>query len=143
MLLSDILILATGLILLRVLPRKMQRKLFLFLLFFLYLNSTGCSDSEFDFWFPFLSLSVTILCWQLCSRSKQKGDFTDLLVILGAIASVELTRLLDISNFLTKTRPPQIQLFLIGLLIFLLLLCLARFCDFEIRKSYLLQELFS
>ncbi|GAP39906.1 MBOAT family O-acyltransferase [Flexilinea flocculi] len=138
MLLSDILILAIGLILLRVLPRKMQRKLFLFFtVLFIFKLQPAVPIRNFDFWFPFLSLSVTILCWQLCSRSKQKGDFTDLLVILGAIASVELTRLLDISNFLTKTRPPQIQLFLIGLLIFLLLLCLARFLRFRNQKIIL------
>ena len=139
MLLSDILILALGLVLLRILPRKkLQRRLFLFFtVIFIFRLQPAVPIRNFDFWFPFPSISVTILCWQLCSRSKQKEDLPDFLIILAATASVELTRLFDFSNFLTKTRPPQIQLFLIGLLIFILLLCLVRFLRFQNQKTIL------
>jgi len=139
MLLPDILILSACLILLRNLPgRNLQRNLLLILtVIFVFKLQPIVPIRNFDFWFPFLSIGLTILCWQLCSRSTQKKDLHDFLIILAAVVCVELTRLLDIPSLFTKTRPPQLQPFLVVLLLFLFLLSLTRFLHISDQKIML------
>jgi len=94
-----------------------------------------------DFWFPSVSILLTILCWATTQKSEPltKRSWQGLLLASASIAAVGLTRYLEPLCCLTPTRPPpfwQIGLFLgIGLTLTMLIQREA------IRRSWLLDSL--
>jgi alginate O-acetyltransferase complex protein AlgI len=64
-----------------------------------------------DFWFPTLSLGLTILIWRMIVPKDATDDRDDLLtffIILGLVFVLGLTRYLGRGTFLTPTRPPPL-----------------------------------
>jgi len=69
----------------------------------------------FDFWLPSLSLTLVILTWLITSASdawKAKQNLIGLLIIIGIITLIELTRYVLPNPFLTATVPPNILQFI-------------------------------
>jgi D-alanyl-lipoteichoic acid acyltransferase DltB (MBOAT superfamily) len=73
-----------------------------------------------DFWFPVLTLAITIFSWLLTAEKEERRNhqnLTTVAVILLLILLVALTRFLSLDGILTANRPPQPQQVLIGLII--------------------------
>jgi alginate O-acetyltransferase complex protein AlgI len=77
-----------------------------------------------DFWFPTLSLGLTILVWQMTvakDAPRKRVDLITFLILLGLVLAIGLTRYPGSGTFLTPTRPPLLGnialalLFLVGL----------------------------
>ena len=65
----------------------------------------------FDFWFPSLSIALVILTWFITSGQgtwKSKQNLIGLLIIIGIVTLIELTRYILPDPFLTATLPPNI-----------------------------------
>ncbi|MBK9924570.1 MAG: MBOAT family protein [Anaerolineales bacterium] len=72
----------------------------------------------FDFLFPSLSLALVILTWLITSAQgawKSKQNAIGLLIIVGGITLVELTRYIFPEPILTATTPPNIFQYIIFL----------------------------
>ena len=70
---------------------------------------------NFDFWFPSLSLALVITTWLVTSVSgtwKSKQNAIGLLIIIGMITLVELSRYIFSEPILTATIPPNIIQFI-------------------------------
>jgi len=73
----------------------------------------------FDFWFPSLSIAFVIITWLITSASgawKARHNIIGLLIIVGVVTLVELTRYLFPDPILTATLPPNIYQYLIFLI---------------------------
>ncbi|HSG42056.1 MAG TPA: MBOAT family O-acyltransferase [Anaerolineales bacterium] len=73
----------------------------------------------FDFWFPSLSIALVIITWLITSTSgtwKSKQNAIGLLIIIGVITLVELTRYIFSDPIITATIPPNIYQYLIFLI---------------------------
>jgi len=73
----------------------------------------------FDFWFPSLSIAFVIITWLITSASgawKARQNIIGLLIIVGVVTLVELTRYLFPDPILTATLPPNIYQYLIFLI---------------------------
>jgi D-alanyl-lipoteichoic acid acyltransferase DltB (MBOAT superfamily) len=80
---------------------------------------------SFDFWFPSLSLALVLLTWFTTSpkgawRSKQ--NLPGLLIIIGLVALIDLSRYIFPDPFFTATIPPNILQFLTFLAIIVLII---------------------
>jgi alginate O-acetyltransferase complex protein AlgI len=63
-----------------------------------------------DFWFPTLSLGLTILAWCVTATGGERAereDWITFLVVAALIFTLSLTRYLGGGTFLTPTRPPN------------------------------------
>ena len=72
----------------------------------------------FDFWLPSLSLALVILTWLVTSAPgawKAKQNAMGLLIIVGTVTFVDITRYILPEPILTTTAPPNIIQFLIFL----------------------------
>ncbi len=73
----------------------------------------------FDFWFPSLSIALVMLTWLITSTPgawKAKQNLMGLLIIVGIVTLVELTRYIVSDPILTATLPPNIFQYLIFLI---------------------------
>ncbi len=73
----------------------------------------------FDFWFPSLSIALVMLTWLITSTPgawKAKQSLMGLLIIVGIVTLVELTRYIVSDPILTATLPPNIFQYLIFLI---------------------------
>ncbi len=71
-----------------------------------------------DFWLPVATLAVTVLSWLLTANPEQKHDRNNLLTIImlvGLMLLLALTRYLGLGELLTASRPPQMIQVLIGI----------------------------
>src|SRR5690606_4575570 len=73
----------------------------------------------FDFWIPTLTLIITIFSWRITSDHtfNRKNIFT-LVMIAGIVLLLNATRYFSFAQFLTSSRPPQIEITVIIFLIF-------------------------
>ena len=74
----------------------------------------------FDFWFPSLSIALVMLTWLITSTPgawKAKQNLMVLLLIVGIVTLVELTRYIFSDPILTATLPPNIFQYLIFLIV--------------------------
>ncbi len=70
----------------------------------------------FDFLFPSLSLALVILTWLITSGQgvwKSKQNVIGLLIIVGVVTLIELTRYIFPEPVLTATTPPNIFQYII------------------------------
>lgn len=81
----------------------------------------------FDFWIPTLTLIITIFSWRITSDHtfNRKNIFT-LVMIAGIVLLLNATRYFSFAQFLTSSRPPQIEITVIIFLIFGFILLLLR-----------------
>jgi len=73
-----------------------------------------------DFWFPTLSLVLTILIWQTIVSKDAPRDRDDLhtfFIVLALVFALGLTRYLGRGTFLTPTRPPPLGYIALALLL--------------------------
>ena len=69
----------------------------------------------FDFWFPSLSLALVILVWLITAQPgtwKTKQNAIGLLIIVGVVTLVDLSRYISSEPILTATIPPNIIQFI-------------------------------
>jgi alginate O-acetyltransferase complex protein AlgI len=62
-----------------------------------------------DFWFPTLSLGLTVLVWYMIiskDTPRDRNDPVTFFIVLGLILTIGLTRYLGNGTLLTPTRPP-------------------------------------
>ena len=74
----------------------------------------------FDFWFPSLSLALVILTWLVISGRdswKEKQNVIGLLIIVGIITVVDLSRYIISTPILTETTSPPFIQYLIFLVV--------------------------
>jgi alginate O-acetyltransferase complex protein AlgI len=82
---------------------------------------------SFDFWLPSLSLAFVILTWLITSQPgawKSKQNATGLLIIVGVVTLVDLSRYFLPESILTATVPPniiQFTTFLAAIVVIILL----------------------
>jgi len=70
---------------------------------------------SFDFWFPSLSLALVILIWLITSASgawKSKQNAIGLLIIIGVITLIDISRYIFSEPILTATIPPNVIQFI-------------------------------
>ncbi|MDX1377872.1 MAG: MBOAT family O-acyltransferase, partial [Anaerolineales bacterium] len=80
---------------------------------------------SFDFWFPSLSLALALLVWFITSPKgawKSKQNLPGLLVIIGLVSFIDLSRYFLPDPFLTATVPPNVLQFLTFLAVIVLLI---------------------
>ena len=85
---------------------------------------------SFDFWFPSLSLALVILTWLITSGQgawKSKQNAIGLLIIVGVVTLVELSRYILPESILTATTPPNIIQYIIFLATIILITLLFAF----------------
>lgn len=73
---------------------------------------------SFDFWIPSLSLALVILTWFLTSQPgawKARQNVTGLLIIVGIVTLVDISRYISPQPILTGTTPPQFIQYLVFL----------------------------
>jgi alginate O-acetyltransferase complex protein AlgI len=73
-----------------------------------------------DFWLPTTSLILTVFVWAVTRSKAQPGQLanqTSVLIIIGALLLVALTRYAGPLCCLTATRPPPLPLVFLGLLL--------------------------
>lgn len=73
---------------------------------------------SFDFWLPSFSLAFVILTWLLTSQPgawRAGQNFTGLLVIVGMVTLVDLSRYIFTQPIFTGTNPPQVIQYLVFL----------------------------
>jgi alginate O-acetyltransferase complex protein AlgI len=75
-----------------------------------------------DFWFPVLTLAITVLVWAVTRpdglRALPRADWLAGLVIAGLVLAIGLTRFVEPLCCLTPTRPPPlVQILLAALLV--------------------------
>ena len=73
----------------------------------------------FNFWLPSLSIALVILTWLITSAPgawKARQNLTGLLIIVGVITLIELTRYIFADPILTATLPPNLFQYLIFLI---------------------------
>jgi len=71
---------------------------------------------SFDFWLPSLSLALVILVWFLTSQTDAwlaRQNVYGLLIILGMVTIIDLTRYIFPDPLFTATLPPRFGIFLI------------------------------
>ena len=74
-----------------------------------------------DFWLPVGTLLLVLLSWGLTAKPEERGlhrNLRPLLIVIGVVFALGLTRLLSAKGILTPSRPPQ--LWLIGIVLVLL-----------------------
>ena len=74
-----------------------------------------------DFWLPVGTLLLVLASWELTAAPEERGlrsNLRPLLIIIGVVLAMGLTRLLGVKGILTPSRPPQ--LWLIGIALVLL-----------------------
>ncbi len=81
---------------------------------------------NFDFWFPFAAIALSLVCWAAVTQSSAENpgllsvlsaERTDFFLIFGCLLLVALTRLISVEGILTATRPPLLQYSLTAILI--------------------------
>lgn len=68
---------------------------------------------NFDYWFPFLTLSFTLLTWVFCARDPDlpiHAHRDELALILFTMLVVALSRLVPFNSLFTASRPPALWL---------------------------------
>ena len=73
----------------------------------------------FDFWFPSLSIALVILTWLITSAPatwKARQNIIGLVIIVGVVTFIELTRYIFSNPVLTATLPPNIYQYSIFLI---------------------------
>ena len=81
----------------------------------------------FDFWFPSLSIALVILTWFITSQPnawRSRQNLIGLIIIIGIITIVDLSRYILPEPILTSTTPPQLTQYLIFLTTTILLILL-------------------
>ena len=135
--LADILILFICLLLLRMIPReKLQKRILIFIsVLFLFRLQPVVPIRNFDFWFPILTIGITLFCWVICCSEKEEPGWIDLVAILAAVLLAEMTRFLDLKGFLTRTRPPQLWVAAVVLAGWSLILLLIKYLGKKHQKT--------
>lgn len=80
---------------------------------------------SFDFWLPSLSLAFVVLTWFLTSQPgawKTRQNITGLLIIVGIVTLVDISRYISPQPILTGTTPPQFIQYLVFLAVILLVI---------------------
>lgn len=82
---------------------------------------------SFDFWLPSLSLALTILTWWIVSppgRWQSRQNSIGLLLILGLVTLIDLSRYLFSTSIITATSPPPFISYLVFVVTFICILVL-------------------
>ncbi len=102
----------------------------------------GSTIRNLDFYFPFVSLALTIIVWAVTRPSDERIariPWKGLLLILGIVIAIAITRYIDPICCLTPNRPPQLPFVLIScLLLFTLTATLVRFPALNRLLSFML-----
>jgi alginate O-acetyltransferase complex protein AlgI len=75
---------------------------------------------SFDFWLPSVSLALVVLTWFITSESgawRARQNWSGLLIIIGLVTLIDLTRYLLPDPLFTATTPPQFSQYLIFVVI--------------------------
>ena len=129
MLLSNILILLVIFLLIRLIKNSTLRKRLLLVLSVLsvfYLQPI-VPIRNFDFWFPLATVGLTLVCWILCLKDPSqpiKVYLPDLLIILGTVLVIALSRIFSYEGVFTASRPPLLSLSLPGIGILCILIAI-------------------
>ncbi len=78
-------------------------------LFSIYWLQPSSPIRNLDFWFPTISILLTLFVWIITQKENQKNKralFTTIAVIIGIILFIGLTRYFNPSFYLTASRPP-------------------------------------
>jgi len=73
-----------------------------------------------DFWLPVATLLLVLLSWGVTAKPEERGlqrNLRPLLIILGVVLALGLTRLFSIKGLVTPSRPPQFWLITISLVV--------------------------
>ena len=131
--LLNILILTLACLLIGTVGRGRWRILLLMLgsILAIYWMQPSTSIRHLDFWFPTVSIGLTILVW-VVTRSPDapslRGSLPSLLIVAGTVTAIGLLRYLGQVCCLTPSRPPDVlQIVLVLLLVGALTLITARF----------------
>ena len=90
---------------------------------------------SFDFWLPSLSLALVILVWFLTSQADAwlaRQNVYGLLIILGMVMIIDLTRYIFPDPLFTATLPPRFGIFLI----FIVALAIAILLITRLSRAY-------
>ena len=74
-----------------------------------------------DFWLPLVTLMLVLLSWGFTAKPEERGlrrNLRPLLIIAGLVLALGLTRIFSFKGIITPSRPPQ--LWLIGIALVLL-----------------------
>jgi alginate O-acetyltransferase complex protein AlgI len=66
-----------------------------------------------DFWLPVATLLLVLVSWGLTAKPEERGvrrNLRPLLILIGVVLTLGLTRLLGVKGILTPSRPPQLWL---------------------------------
>jgi alginate O-acetyltransferase complex protein AlgI len=91
---------------------------------------------SFDFWLPSLSLALVILVWFLTSQTDAwlaRQNVYGLLIILGVVTIIDLTRYIFPDPLFTATLPPRFGIFLI----FIVALAIAILLITRLSRAYI------
>src|SRR5215210_6582157 len=90
---------------------------------------------SFDFWLPSLSLALVVLVWFLTSQTDAwlaRQNIYGLLIILGMVTIIDLTRYIFPNPLFTATLPPRFGVFLI----FIVALAIAILLITRLSRAY-------
>src|SRR5512133_2775294 len=63
-----------------------------------------------DFWLPVVTLLLVLASWGFTAAPEERGlrrNLLPLVIIIGVVLALGLTRLLGVKGILTPSRPPQ------------------------------------
>ena len=115
MLLPEILVLTACFLLLRLVkPRQMRMRILTVLTVWgVFKLQSSVPIRNFDFWFPLLSIILTLSCWTAVrdpSQAPEREDRIGFILIAAGSAAAACTRLFSLNGILTASRPPQLTL---------------------------------
>jgi alginate O-acetyltransferase complex protein AlgI len=107
----NLLVLAASALLIRLLPRPRIREWILLLacLLAIFWLQPSMPIRNLDFWLPFLTISLSLVAWEITATAGERSDKKNLLtlaVISGVILLTGLTRYLGAKSILTASQPP-------------------------------------
>ena len=106
----------------------------------LYWMQPALSIRYLDFWLPTASIGLSVCVWIITFRPKEnpisidrprpaffrridlRGNFGTVLLLLGVVLAVALSRYLNLAAYLTPSTPPELGPVMAGLLILLILM---------------------
>ncbi|HJS17900.1 MAG TPA: MBOAT family O-acyltransferase [Anaerolineales bacterium] len=94
---------------------------------------------SFDFWLPSLTLALVILTWFITSRPdtwRARQNLTALLLIIGVVTLVDLSRYLLPASIFTASAPPQFFQYLVfAILLAIVILSFAWLSRFRLSQT--------
>ena len=80
-----------------------------------------------DFWFPVGTLVIVLVSWAVTAAPEERGvrkNLRPVLIVSGTVMALGLTRLVSATALITPSRPPQVWLTAVLLVIFVLVFLL-------------------